>query len=97
MPDLEGALMGAEVAISWNSNALTDAALAGVPLVAGDPGAMAWRIAGQGLGTLPALRERQRWAHDLAWCQWGAAELESGQAWEAVGPAWRAPRWHERA
>lgn len=88
---LAEALDGAAAAVAWNSNSLTDAALAGVPVIACDPGAMVWPIAGQGashgVGADPRLRGREAWAHRLAWCQWREDEIENGTAWEAVKAA----------
>ncbi|HSH41803.1 MAG TPA: hypothetical protein VK973_06730 [Arenicellales bacterium] len=84
---LDEALAGAVVAVAWNSNSLTEAALAGVRVIACDPGAMVWPIAGQGMDADPCLRGREAWAHRLAWCQWARAEIENGAAWEAVKAA----------
>lgn len=84
---LADALSGAAVVAAWNSNGLTDAALAGIPLIAGDEGAMAWPIAGQGLESEPTLGPRRPWAHRMAWTQWLPEEIESGEAWEAVRTA----------
>ena len=81
---LDDALAGAAAVASYNSNSLTDAALAGVPLLAGDKGAMAWSIAGQGLDAEPALGDRIPWCYRLAWCQWLPEEIASGAAWDAL-------------
>lgn len=81
---LDEALANAAAVIAWNSNSLTDAALAGVPLIAGDPGAMAWPLGGRNLGDTPALADRTRWSHRMAWTQWLPAEVERGAAVEAV-------------
>jgi hypothetical protein len=85
--ELEEALQGAACVAGWNSNALTDAVLAGVPVTAMDPGAMAWPVAGHGFDEPPALRDRGPWAHRMAWTQWTPAEIASGAAWEAVATA----------
>ena len=77
--------------VAWNSNALTDAALAGVEVIAGDIGAMAWPVSLDAGG----LAGRERWAHRLAWCQWSNKEIANGDAWAALnGPIrrWSAQR-----
>lgn len=84
---LAEALAGAAVAAAYNSNSLTDAALAGVPVIAADAGAMAWPVAGQGLDAAPAIQRPFVWAERLAWCQWRHEEMASGAAWEALRTA----------
>lgn len=78
-------LEGVGLAVAWNSNGLTDCVLLGVPVMAGDPGAMAWAVAAQGLDAEPLRPARRGWAEWLAWCQWSEAEIASGEAWEHVG------------
>lgn len=100
--DLQQALGGAALALAWNSNSLTDAVLAGVPVLAGEPGAMAWPVAGRGLTGDPhvawlRLGQRESWADRLAWCQWRMPEIASGAAWDAVGPARANAPWHGEA
>lgn len=98
---LDEALSAARVAMAWNSNALTDAALAGVPVIAGHHGAMAWPIAGQGLdcdAPGPPLLGRDRWAHRLAYCQWSETEVADGTAWSSVRTAMEGGQpWHSCA
>lgn len=81
---LEEALAGAHCAVAYNSNALTDAVLAGVPVLAMDEGAMVWPIAGRGLHAEPGLKGRCTLMHRLAWCQWQPDEIASGLAWQAI-------------
>lgn len=95
------ALAPISLAAAWNSNGLTDAVLAGVPVIAGDAGAMAWPIAAHGFGRGPAgwfgqdfEAARRGWCARLAWCQFTHDDLESGDAWDAVrqvmlGGGWR--------
>lgn len=89
---LDEDLAGASFAVAWNSNALTDAAMAGVPVIAIDLGAMVWPIAGHGLIAEPALRDRELWVHRMAWRQWNNAEIESGEFWDAVKTVIEDPR-----
>lgn len=84
---LEEALAGAAWVVTFNSNSGVDAALAGVPVVTVDRGAMAWRVAGHEISSeppLPAAGLRAAWAEQLAWCQWSKAEIAAGTAWEAL-------------
>ncbi len=73
-------LSRASMAYAFNSNALTDAVLAGVHVDPADPGAMAWPVS--------LMRERsmsrEAWAHRLAWCQWLPEEIANGDAWAAL-------------
>lgn len=84
---LDEELERAAAVVAWNSNSLTDAALAGVPLIAGDPGAMTWPLGGRNLGDPPALADRTRWSHRMAWTQWLPDEIASGAAWEVLATA----------
>lgn len=80
--ELENALAGASLVVTWNSNSGVDAALAGVPVVAMDRRSMAWDIAAHGLETAGITPDRTRWAHRLAWCQWRLSEIQDGDAWD---------------
>lgn len=83
---LSEALEGASIAVAFNSNSLTDAVLAGVPVAPGDEGAMAW----------PSLAcDRETWARRLAWCQWTMEEIADGTALDYALKAMDGPRWHE--
>lgn len=74
-------LAGAAFAVTFNSNSAVDAALAGVPVIACDPGSMAWAIAGHDVGEAPPRLMRRTWAHRLAYCQWNDDEVRGGDAW----------------
>jgi len=78
---LESALSEAVLAVAWNSNSLVDAVLYGVPVAAGETGSMAWELSGSIDGCMQ-YPGRQQWAHNLAYCQWSADEIESGAAWD---------------
>jgi hypothetical protein len=82
--DLAHALAGAKLVLTWNSNTGVDAALAGRPVVAMDPGSMVWDIAGHQVDEV-RTPDRTAWASRLAWCQFTKAEMESGFCQEAVG------------
>lgn len=83
--ELAGALEGAAVAITFNSNAGVDAVLAGVPTVTLDQGSMAYDVAGHAIGER-LTPPREEWAARLAWCQWTLAEIKDGTAWASVQP-----------
>lgn len=77
----------ASAVYAYNSNSLTDAAMAGVPIVCGDKGAVTWPIGGQGVAAEPKLDDRTEWLHRMAWRQWLPSEIECGDAWAAIGQA----------
>lgn len=78
---LEDALSKAAVAVSWNSNSLVDAVIAGVPTIACDRGSMAWDVSAHGIGAEVIRPDRTQWSHNLAYTQWTGREVESGEAW----------------
>jgi hypothetical protein len=78
---LESALERACAALVWNSNSGVDTVLAGVPLICGDRGSMAWPMATQVIGD-PLIRpDRYQWLNDLAYTQWSDSEIMMGDAW----------------
>ena len=81
---LFASLARASVVVTWNSNTAVDALLAGVPAVCFDEGSMAWEVAGHALGDAGAPERRESWAHALAWKQWRAQEIASGEALTGV-------------
>jgi len=75
--------------VSYNSNSLVDAALAGIPGFASDKSCMAWEVSNHDLSKLenPDLSfNRERWAYDLAYSQWSLEEMKEGKAWEHLLP-----------
>lgn len=81
---IEDLLNNVSLAIAWNSNSLVDAVLAGVPTVSMDRGSMAWPVTGHAVEMPPEV-PRYWWAVALAYKQWTAEEMISGECWEAVG------------
>lgn len=81
---LEEALSRAYCVVTLNSNSGVDAAMGGVPVVALDRGSMAWPVAGhRAVDALnPPRPDREKWAAELAWCQWSSEELAAGECWE---------------
>jgi len=90
---LEEALAGAAAVIAWNSNSLVDAVLAGVPVIAGDRGSMAWPVAAHEIGADLIRPDRTQWLHDLAYCQWTHAEIASGEAWAHIRTRYADREW----
>lgn len=84
---LDDALAAADLAVTFNSTAGVEAALAGVSVVALDEGAMVWDVAQHGI-LEPEFSvycpDRTVWADRLAWAQYSFDEVRSGFAWECV-------------
>ena len=80
-------LADARVAVTWSSTAAIEAVLHGVPVVALDPGCMAWPVASHSLDAPLYLGDRRQWAYDLAYRQWTHDELSSGEAWDSIWQA----------
>ncbi|MCH7573612.1 MAG: hypothetical protein IIA59_00645 [Candidatus Marinimicrobia bacterium] len=93
--DLEPALAGAAVVVTYNSGTGVDAVLAGVPVITLDERSHAWPVAGhdlQAVADLAALKfDRKQWLNDLAYTQWSKAEIISGAAWEHLRQILREP------
>jgi hypothetical protein len=85
--DLAGALEGAAVTVTFNSNTGVESVLAGVPTITMDQGAMAYPVTGHELGKMPSTPDRTGWAYALAWKQWRMEEMLSGACWVACGRA----------
>lgn len=83
--ELEAALAGAAVVVTYNSNTGVDAVLAGKPIVAEDAGSMAWPVAAHQIGEGRDEPDRLAWARRLAWRQFTMDEIRSGFALDVVG------------
>lgn len=83
---LETCLREAAGVVTFNSNTGVDAALAGVPIMCADRGAMAWDVAAHSLEQLLDFHypDRVQWAYNLAYTQWTADELSNGSAWRHI-------------
>lgn len=73
---LADALAAARLVVTYNSNVGHDALLAGVPVVCG-PGAAYGELAGE---ALPSIEERREYFSRVAYGQWTAEEMASGEA-----------------
>lgn len=81
---LEQSFKRAAGVITYNSNSGVDAALSGVPVLTQDIGSMAWPVGAKTINELIDFNypDRTQWAYNLAYAQWTAEELKSGEAWE---------------
>ncbi len=83
--DIETALAGAKVCLTWDSIAGCDAALAGVPSVTYGEKSMAWDVSKptyQSWLNDPQMPDREQWCNEIAYCQWSHQEIEDGDFWE---------------
>lgn len=81
---IDADLENAAFTVIYCSTSGVESALAGVPVVALNEGAMAWDVASHDLKNPITRPARMKWAHRLAWTQWTEAELRSGVAWDAL-------------
>lgn len=80
---IEADLENAHCVVTFSSNSGVDAALAGVPVFADDPGSMAWPVANKSFAWIdaPVRPSREKWAHNLAYAQWTIEEMKEGKPW----------------
>jgi hypothetical protein len=85
---IEGAIDGAALVWSYNSNSGVDGVMRGCPTAALDHGAMAWDVATRGIGEIKRPC-REEWGRKIAYTQWNLQEIASGRAWEHIGVKYR--------
>ena len=70
--------------VGFNSNALTESIMEGIPTFSMCPSSMAWDCSNIDLANIeqPKLFERQQWLNNLAYCQWREDECLAGLPWE---------------
>ncbi|HQN17652.1 MAG TPA: hypothetical protein PKV86_00870 [Syntrophobacteraceae bacterium] len=75
--------------VAFDSGALIDAALAGVPVFVGGI-SMADPVANHDIRRIedPIMPDRQRWANWLAWAQWQQKEMRAGLPWKYLIETW---------
>ena len=84
---LEQDLEGAWALISYNSNTMTTALLAGIPVIALAPWCAAATMGTTDLARIeypPTPGGREQWAWNLAANQWTIPEIASGMAWRSI-------------
>lgn len=76
-------LRNAYVTVAYNSNALVESVIAGVPAIALGSGSMAEDVTSRTLSDLeaPLTPDRHAWAWSLAYSQWLPAEMRAGETW----------------
>lgn len=76
-------LANAHCLVCYNSNSAVEAIIGGIPAIVLGIGAMSEAVAERSLGNIerPRMPDRERWAHDLAYCQWQPQEMAQGKAW----------------
>lgn len=77
-------LRGAHAVVTHHSNVGCDALYAGVPVFTRFGAALPLAVHIDSLdliGSPTFPEDRQQWAHNLAYCQWNAAEMASGACW----------------
>jgi|TARA_Y100000310_G_C20704101_1_gene833193 hypothetical protein len=79
---------GAKAIVTFSSTTAALAVLDGVPIFALDPGSIVYDIANTELTEellhKPAKYDREQWAYDLAYSQWTAEEMETGEPWRRL-------------
>lgn len=90
--NLQEDLKHASHVVTFNSNVGVDAVIAGRPVMAFDCGSMVYEFASD-LGCPNTCDEtRQRWANNLAYCQWTIDEVRCGEAWSHLKKRYAAGR-----
>lgn len=85
---LDRDLKDAHAAVGWTSNALTEAACAGVPVYCMSGGAMAYPVSLTDFSLInnvhTDLPDRTQWLYNLGYSQWTREEIERGVAWDHI-------------
>ena len=84
---LKADLRDVHAAVGWTTNALTEAACAGVPVYPMSGGAMCTPVACWDFTKIDNNVEcvdRRQWLCDLAYCQWTDEEILNGTAWNHI-------------
>jgi len=70
--------------VGFNSNALTESVMEGIPTFSMCPSSMAYDVSETDLRMIeyPVERDRQQWLNNLAYCQWREDECVAGLPWE---------------
>jgi hypothetical protein len=77
--------------VTYTSGLAIDAVVQGIPVIACDEGNFAWNVAETKLNNIERLKLAdddvvQQWLQNLAYCQWTADEMQSGQVWNHLKP-----------
>jgi hypothetical protein len=82
---LDEALLDAHIIIGYDTNAMVDAVIAGVPAINLGPSAVS-PVALQDLSRIesPIYPDRRQWAYNLTYNQWSLDEMRSGLCWQML-------------
>jgi hypothetical protein len=83
-PSLQKDLDGARVCVGFNSNALTETVIEGIPTFSLDASSMAWPVSNHFLRDIenPVVDiPREQWLYNLGYCQWREDEIHQGLPW----------------
>lgn len=85
------ALRDARCLVTWNSTSATEAAIAGVPVIACSPDSFARAVAGHTIEAVvePPMPDRGAWLAGLGYAQWSLEEMDSGAAWAHLARRWQ--------
>jgi len=81
-PSLEESLESARACITFSSNSAVVSVLEGIPTITYDPISMVYNHTPHSLDNLDYTFDRESWGIKMAYTQWLAEEIESGQAWK---------------
>lgn len=94
---IQEALVDTYAVVAYNSNALVDATIAGVPTFCLGEGSMVQGVTNTDLSLIdtPERPEREQWAYDLAWRQYTINEIREALPWKYIIekkiPLWEKP------
>jgi hypothetical protein len=72
----------ASLIVTWNSTTATEAAIAGIPIVAMDFGSMAFPVAAHSIDAAFMRPDRTQWLAGLGYSMWTVDEMRKGLPWE---------------
>lgn len=69
--------------VGFNSNALTESVMEGIPTFSMCASSMAWQCSNTDLSQIetPKFFDRQQWLNNLGYCQWREDEIARGDPW----------------
>lgn len=67
----------------WHTNALTNAAIRGIPVITNDKESLAYDIASHSIGSI-ITPDRQAWLNKMSWITWSVEEIKKGEPWELI-------------
>ena len=71
----------ARMVVTWNSTTGVEAVVAGIPVVACNPGSMSYPVATPEFMETPFYCERDEWLSGIGYAQWTLDEMRAGLPW----------------